>query len=481
MNIVNFKRWCGMVGRNWVYLLARLLCSSLLCCFAQQVRAVELNIWVMSTTAQPQQDLREILRPYLALNPNLRVNVTVLNWENAWAKISAAAESGQGPDLLELGSTWVAAISAKDALEPISQAQQNEVGGEAAFFPASWVTTHRHNQGKVFAIPWYAGARVAFYRTDLFKQAGINPSDAFANWSSFKQAMQKINGISFEGKKVAALGYPGKSDSDILHNLAPWIWNAGGDFLSPDRKSASINSPETLQAVSYYTSFADEGLVPRSALEKDSVQIESGFFTNQYAVIFSGPWVLKMLNTPKAKGGQLETATARNFAVASYPAGIKGNQTFFSGSDLALMKSSKNKEEAWKLLKYLVSRPAQVKFSQLSGMLPARLDAANDPSLLKEPHYAEFIQQVKLGRHYPVVAAWGQLETVFRSHIAKIVTSVSGLSNFSNPSNLNGVSAASSIESTQKKGQKDAHSALAIKKILEQASNQANAILANER
>lgn len=462
MDSVNFKLWCRCVGlsvgrsfgsslgRYWMYLMA-----TLLCCISLHAQAVELNIWVMSTTAQPQQDMREILRPYLALNPNLRVNVTVLNWESAWAKISAAAESGQGPDLLELGSTWVAAISAKDALEPISQSQQNEVGGEAAFFPASWVTTHRHNQGKVYAIPWYAGARVAFYRTDLFKRAGINPSDAFANWSSFKQAMQKINGINFEGKKVAALGYPGKSDSDILHNLAPWIWNAGGDFLSADRKSASIFSPETMQAISFYTSFANEGLVPLSALEKDSVQIESGFFTNQYAVIFSGPWVLKMFNTPKSKGGQMGTVAAKNFGVASYPAGIKGNQTFFSGSDLAMMRSSKNKEEAWNLLKYLVSQKAQVKFSQLSGMLPARLDALYDPSLMQDPHYAEFVKQVSLGRHYPVVPAWAQLETVFRTNIAKIVTTVSG--------------------------QQGAQSQALIKRNLEHASRQANVILLGER
>jgi multiple sugar transport system substrate-binding protein len=435
--------------------LYALICVSSFVFFSAPViasgKSSELNIWIMSTTAQPQQDMREILRPYLASNPHLRVNVTVLNWENAWSKISAAADSGQGPDLLELGSTWVAAISAKDVLEPISLNQQKEVGGEKAFFPALWVTTHQHNQGKVFAIPWYAGARVAYYRTDLFKKAGVKASDAFANWSSFKQAMQKINGVSFEGKKVAALGYSGKSDSDILHNLAPWIWNAGGDFLSPDRKKASISSPEILQAISYYTSFADEGLVPLSALEKDSVQIESGFFTNQYAVIFSGPWVLKTLNTPKSKGGQMGTATAQNFGVASYPAGIKGNQTFFSGSDLALMKSSKNKDEAWKLLKYLVSRQAQVKFSQLSGMLPARLDAVYDPSLMQDPHYAEFVQQIKLGRHYPVVTAWAELETIFRTHIAKIVA--------------------------VSKGQKDAHTQAAIKRNLEQASRQANALL----
>lgn len=419
-----------------------------------RLQAAELNIWVMSTTAQPQQDMREILRPYVQSHPDLRVNVTVLNWENAWTKINAAVAAGQGPDIVELGSTWVAAIAAQGALETLTPAQVTQVGGAAAFFPALWSSTHRFQGDPIFALPWYAGARVAYYRSDLFKRAGIHANEAFANWSSFKQAMRKINGISFDGKSVAALGYPGRSDSDILHNLAPWIWNAGGDFLRADRRAASISSPEVMQAIAYYTSFADEGLVPASALEKDSVQIESGFFNGQYAVIFSGPWVLKMLNTPKSKGGQMESVTAKNFGVASYPAGIKGNQTLFSGSDLALMRSSKNKAEAWRLMAYLLSREAQLQFSQRSGMLPARLDAAHDTTLLRDPHYAEFVEQVKLGRHYPVLPAWGKLEKVFRTSISQIVTARSTI--------------------------KNAHANTEIKKSLEQASHQANAILASE-
>lgn len=415
------------------------------------VMAGELNVWVMSVTARTQQDMKEVLRPYLQANPNLRVNVTALTWENAWEKINAAAKSGQGPDIVELGSTWVAAISAKGALEAISPRQQQSVGGAQAFFPALWVSTKNAKDGQVFAIPWYADARVAYYRTDVFQKAGIQANEAFANWGSFKQAMQKINGIKLNGKTMAALGYPGKTDLDILHNLAPWIWNAGGDFLTSDLTSSRFNSPEALQAVSYFTSFSDEGLVPLSALEKDSTQIESAFFNGQYAVIFSGPWLLKILSTDKAKGGQKGTLTADNFSVASYPAGIKGNQTFFSGSDLAVMKSSKNKDEAWDLLRFLVSREAQVGFSLRSGMLPARLDALNDPSLLQIPHYSDFIAQVKLGRHYPVVSAWGQLETIFAAHIAKVVGETTG--------------------------DKAKHSTFEIKKILDRASSEANKAL----
>ena len=392
-----------------------------------QANATELNIWVMSTTAQQQQDMKELLRPYLAANPALRVNVTVLNWESAWSKITAAAASGQGPDILELGTTWVAAISSMNALEPLSLQQQGELGGAKAFIPAVWGTTHRYDDSKIYAIPWYADARAAFHRSDVFKKAGVNPKEAFSNWTSFKQAMQKINGQVIDGKKIYALGYPGKNDWNVLHNLAPWVWNAGGDFLSTDKKHSVINSPEALQAITYYTSFAAEGLVPASALEKDSTQIEAGFFNGQYAVIFSGSWILKQLATPKAKGGQMETLAAHNFAIEAYPAGLKGNQTFFSGSDLAIMKSSKNKDEAWKLLSYLTSREAEISYSKMSAMLPARLDAINDPGLQAEPHYAEFVAQVKSGRHYPSIAGWGPLESVYLKNVGNMFDIVAGV------------------------------------------------------
>ncbi len=435
--------------------IGRLLLAASIGIFSQLTTAAELNVWVMSTTAQQQQDMKELMRPYLAKNPSLRVNVTVLNWESAWSKITAAAASGQGPDILELGTTWVAAISSMNALEPISIQQQNEVGGANVFIPAVWGSTHAYNDTRIYALPWYADARAAFYRTDVFRKAGVNPKEAFSNWTSFKQAMQKINGQTVDGKKIYALGYPGKNDWNVIHNLAPWIWNAGGDFLTADKKHSAINSPEALQAITYYTSFAAEGLVPSSALEKDSTQIEAGFFNGQYAVIFSGSWILKQLALPKAKGGQMDSVAAHNFGVEAYPAGLKGNQTLFSGSDLAIMKSSKNKDEAWKLLSYLTSREAEISYSKMSAMLPARLDAINDPGLQAEPHYAEFVAQVKSGRHYPSIAGWGPLESVYLKNIGNMFDIVAGV--------------------------KGKYSPQAIKQALDVTANEANDVLDESR
>lgn len=427
------------------------LAALAVCSVAAGLRAqtTELNLWVMSTTEQQQQDMRELLKPHLATNPQLRVNVTVLNWESAWPKITAAAASGQGPDVIELGSTWVAAIASMGALEPLSDAQLREIGGAGAYFPVMWGTTRRPDDGKTYAVPWYADARAAYYRTDAFKAAGVDPRDAFANWGSFKQAMQKINGVEVGGKRIAALGYPGKNDWNVVHNLAPWIWNAGGDFLSADRKRSAINSTEAVQAAVYYTGFAAEGLVPAGALEKDSGQIEAGFFNGQYAVIFSGPWLLKQMSTPKARGGQLESIAARNFAIAPYPAGLKGSQTFYSGSDLAVMKSSKQKAAAWKLAAFLTGREAQVGFSKMSGMLPTRLDAANDASLTSDRHYAEFLAQVRNGRHYPTVAGWGPLESVYLKNLGNMFDMVAGVRGKYSPLAIKQAMDAAALEADQ--------------------------------
>jgi multiple sugar transport system substrate-binding protein len=60
-------------------------------------------------------------------------------------------------------------------------------------------------------------------------------------------------------------------------------------------------------------------------------------------------------------------------------------------------------------------------------MLPARVDAAADKSLMADPHYAQFIAQVKNGRHYPSIAGWGPLESVYLKNLGRMFDMVGGV------------------------------------------------------
>ncbi len=388
-----------------------------------QAAAVELTMWVMPVTTNAQHDVPALIAPWLAQHSGVTVRVTVLDWESGWNKITAAAASRRGPDLLELGSTWMPAIAAMGGLEPLSAKQLAEVDNGAPYYPELWKTTQVFGRNGVYGLPWYADVRAAFYRTDVFRQAGVDPAQAFATWDSFHAALRKINGTTVAGKRVAALAYAGKNDWNVVHNLAPWIWNAGGDVLSADAKHSALNSPQALRAIDFYSSLAVEGLVPSNALEKDSDILEGAWVGGDYGVIFSGPWLMRRIfESPPG------SVVRGNFDVAPYPAGPHGHATFFGGSNLAIFKGSRHKAQAWELVKYLGGKTPQVQLALVSSMMPARVDAANDPAwTARHPAYAKLTAIAADGRAYPPIPAWGPLETVYTKHLGQLAELSSGI------------------------------------------------------
>ena len=402
----------------------------------------ELTLWVMPVTTNAQHDIPQLIAPWVAKHPGVTVRVTVLDWESGWNKITAAAASRRGPDVLELGTTWMPAIAAMGGLEPLSAAQLAEVGNGAAYYPELWKTTQVFGHKEVYGLPWYADVRAAFYRTDVFRQAGVDPAQAFGTWESFRAALRKINGITVAGKRVAALAYAGKNDWNVVHNLAPWIWNAGGDVLTPDARRSALATPQALRAIDFYSSLAVEGLVPSNALEKDSDILEGAWVGGDYGVIFSGPWLMRRIF--EAPPG---SAARSNFDVAPYPAGPHGHATFFGGSNLAIFKGSRHKAAAWDLVKYLGDKEPQVRLSLLSSMMPARIDAANDPAwTARHPVYAKLTAIAADGRAYPPIPAWGPLETVYTKHLGQLAELSSGIGDKYTPAAMRALVADTVIE-----------------------------------
>jgi multiple sugar transport system substrate-binding protein len=391
---------------------------------------VELSMWVMPVTLNAQHDVSALLKPWLDRHPGVHVRITVLDWESGWNKITAAAASRRGPDLLELGTTWMPAIAAMGGLEPLTPAQVESAGGAAAYYGELWKTCGVLGQPGVYGLPWYADVRAAYYRTDVFRAAGVDPAQAFSSWPAFRAALEKVNGIHAGGKRVAALAYAGKNDWNVVHNLAPWVWNAGGDLLTADGRHSALGAPAAVRAIDFYTHLAVDGLVPPSALEKDSDILEGAFVAGDYAVIFSGSWLIRRI-FEAPPGSWVQT----RFDVAPYPPGDHGQWTFFGGSNLAIFKGSRHKAEAWSALQYLGSREAQVQLALLSSMMPTRPDAAADPRLAaRHPAYAKLAALETQGRAYPPIPAWGPLETVYTKHLGAIAELASGATGpFSEP------------------------------------------------
>ena len=389
-----------------------LLFSTLACSPVRKANSKIVEFWVMPNSLEPVADLERLLKPFEE-ETGIKVKITSVDWGAAWSKITTAATSGDVPDIVQLGSTWVSAITGMGALDIISPEAIESLGGAKTFVPVAWKTTGIENSGKTTAIPWIVDARGLFYRTDVLRKSGVDPSQ-LNTWASLKKSLQKIYDadLVIDEQPIAPLGISGKNDWNVIHSLAPWIWMAGGDFLSPDRKKSVLDSDEVFAGISFYISLVRKDLVPIEYLELNTAQVSGNFNDGACAMYFDGPYEVKTLTRPAAEGGAKGSTTSRNFSVTLYPKGPKGRFNFVGGSNLGIFKKAKNKAGAIALIKYLTSKKIQVEYAKISGFLPARKDAFDDPFFAKNPKLNIFKQAVNYGRTYPPIPAWGILEPI---------------------------------------------------------------------
>ncbi len=378
------------------------------------------TMWIMPNSGEPEKDLMEILKPFHEANPNIEVQPTVLDWGSAWTKLTTAATSGEGPDITQLGTTQIAAIAAMDALEDLTPVY-DRFGGEGAFVEATLPTTQILGAGaERYAAPWFIDTRALFYRKDICEAAGVDPTKDFETWDSFKAALVKMKDVEIDGVKVPALGMPGKNDWNVIHNYAPWIWGAGGDFIAEDNKTSIINSDQAFAGVKFYSELASEGLMSMPALEKNSAEIEALFNAGEFATIFSGAYEIATLRREQPE-------LAEKIGTASFPAGPEGKYAFFGGSALSVFKSSKNKEAAYKVIEFLMTTDAQVAYQEKCGNLPTVNAAYETDFVANEEMRAAFKEQLQYGKAYPSVAGWGPSETLLQKGLSNVWDNIMGV------------------------------------------------------
>src|SRR3989338_1743670 len=153
------------------------------CAPSKEANPKVVEMWVMPNSLEPITDLENLLKPF-EKETGIKVILTSVDWGAAWNKITPAATSGDVPDLVQLGSTWVSAITGMGALEELSKEAVAALGGAKTFVPVAWQTTVIEGSGKTTAIPWFVDARGLFYRTDAFKKAKVDTGE-LASWDSF--------------------------------------------------------------------------------------------------------------------------------------------------------------------------------------------------------------------------------------------------------------------------------------------------------
>ena len=351
-------------------------------------------------------DFTSVLRPSLdriGIQHRVNIETHLYEWEAAWPELVKVALYGHGPEISEIGSTWVGSIIAMNVLEPFRASDLVGYGGTSAFLPSVWQAGLQAGPNSIWAIPWLAYTRLIYFRRDLLENTGIDERTAFQTHEQLENTLRRL----IECGVSIPWCVPTRHSRDTLHNISSWIWSAGGDFASADGKHILFNEKEARAGMrQYFDLYRYLAPLARHKDESDSL-----FKQGQAAVVMSGPWLWPLgANRP-----DVVPEVAANVGVA-----MPLRSAFIGFSYLVVWKHSRKADLAMKLVRELSSPNTIAAFSSHTGVLTVRLDTLDNSPLANEINYQTMAQTLKNGRTFPQIPLWGLIEEKLAFALEKI-------------------------------------------------------------
>lgn len=341
-----------------------------------------LKVWVMGDSSK---NLVELAKPFEESNPGVKVEIQAIPWGNAHDKLLTAVASQSGPDVVQVGTTWVPEFGgAKAFLDLTPYLDKYPNMKKENFFDGAVETMSVNDQ--VVGIPWYVETRVLYYRTDLLAEVGY--PEGPKTWDDLKDA----------GKKLAARGdgnFAIPMEGKDANYIAMFAYQNGSKIIDENRKPL-FNQPEYQETIEFLNSFYDDGLSPKGADRDINVAFKDGTIP----MFISGPWMIKGV---KEKAPEIDG----KWATAVLPA-KKTNTSFMGGANLSVFNFSKNPEEAVKFISYLADKETQLKWYDLGKDIPSVKEALNDKRF-EDPLLATFAEQLKTAKPTPFIKEWDAL------------------------------------------------------------------------
>ena len=328
-----------------------------------------LTYWASNQGASLEAD-KQILQPELdkfERQTGIKVSVEVVPWSDLLNRLLAAATSGQGPDVVNIGNTWSASLQATGAFVQFDDATLGAVGGRNRFVPAALAAAGAPNQPPT-AVPLYSLAYALYYNKKMFADAGIPAAPT--TWEQLVDAGRKLTkgqqwGLAIEGANI----------SENAHHAFTFSQQYGGEWFDAAGKP-TFDTPQNVAAVKRY--------IDLMAVDKIANPSNAEYAQNQSVSDFANGKVGMLLWQAVGSALKAQNMPADAYGVApvpflaSPPAGGKRVNSMVAGINLAVYKHTKNRDAALQFVKFMTSDEEQVALNKTYGSLPSVTTVSGD-------------------------------------------------------------------------------------------------------
>ncbi len=380
-----------------------------------------LVIWAINNGAGAQGSLKSLMRNYQK-ETGVPVNIVILEWIDAFEKIQKALLDTTGmedsPDVVQLGSTWVPYFASVGGLRSLNSLSFKI--DFSRFMEAGLRSAHLEGDTNYYAIPWFMDVRGLFVNERLWKELNVNESnvDSIGKFMGTLRAIGKSDLKNAAGKKVAPFAFPSKGDWSGAQQMAPVIWNFGGEFIVRDSaglRSGLLDSNFLKGFAVYAAIMGDVDMAPNS-LQDNSSQNTDRFVRSEQLMVYGTSELIRLLEFFPSEGGLRTTPIAEDgIMTIPFPMGPGGKAAFVGGSHLALSKrgDALRHAQAEKLLVYLLRADNMDAFSRKIGFLPA--DQGLVRIWMKDMRYTQLVNNLERGKTFLNIPEWGAIEALMNN------------------------------------------------------------------
>lgn len=272
--------------------------------------------------------------------------------------------------------------------------------------------------GKLFVMPNDLNVFATYWSQELFRQAGVAPPPTDWRSPAFDQNALLEAARRLTDRNVAGSERYGLLVQPNINWTLPFLWSNGADVVSRDLRRITLDEPAALDTLQF---LADAVLRHRVSPTNEELAAAGGanplFFQGRLGMHHTGSNFVNQLR-----------ASARDLAfdVGVSPRGRVRRHSVAGGAGFAGAAASKNREEAWALLKHLGGK-ASLEIGALEGQMPTRRSVARSAAFIDpaQPpaNRRVFLDAAENASPAPMISNWFEVEAVLNTAIGSVMNS----------------------------------------------------------
>jgi multiple sugar transport system substrate-binding protein len=213
-------------------------------CFAAEKKIV-LRYQTTETAPTTVEAFNQIVKDWNKLHPDVTVQFAGIAWKDQYPKTMTEIAAGIAAEIIHFEPVLSGPFFRYNLFQPMDDLVKEIEASGLHFLPGT--KENSNYKGIQFGVPLQIQGNLLWYRTDLFKKAGLSLPETWDDWEKCAKALTTA--------QIYGTCVPGGRSLFTATLFAQFIVAAGG-HLFDDSGKVVIDSPQTAKALKFYGTLA---------------------------------------------------------------------------------------------------------------------------------------------------------------------------------------------------------------------------------